>query len=190
MMIAWTLALTLTVAASFTENQKRYLSPFDTIQLMKMLFDTEHPYPDCRTLTEQHRNLLGDNSPVTGSPASPSPNFVFVEWYQGCMDQLVSHVWSSSMSENATEKGWPFFPKGLISSRDSIYNLTDQQRKSVLNHQIEYFLGGPEVLQDYGLISHDTLLVKMEEIWLSEDPIYSVPKVTRYLLLRDEFLSY
>lgn len=182
---------------SFASRQIRYMTPFDLIQLLRVTFpvpDLTQVDGDCTKLTDENRGLIGDNSPLTGTPIFDEPSSGFVRWYAGCLNSYLEQYASQTSNDPKIFYGETL--GAMINSAtvpSSVFlDLPADLQKRIVLEIVEKMVGPDEVIADFGYFTGADALA--DHVLQSLDAKMSVKEaVTRIYFLvgiRDEFLSY
>lgn len=200
-----TLALiALNLGFSWEENQIRYLAPMDLLLLIDQKFpvakdDGTFVSSECVILNNNNRGLVGDNTPASGMPLSPSPTPAFIQYYVKCLEfrfDLSMKTKDAAISER-------FFGPDMVkyvAQGGNTYNwksIPEETQKSMITHIVTEMLGPSEVIADRGYASGTEEVVlqimkqlKKRSVSYIMDHVEVSKRAHIMVALREEFMSY
>ena len=158
--------------ASFAENQRRYLAPFDFYTLLMQKYPVvQVNHSNCHILSRKKLSSAGASQPLTGQAASRTPNASFVSWYGKCIRQYLRRTLRVPSDRNrevgvrlqAVEILLPKAlqaegtPEEIIQHAEQLIssgqwkNLSQREKYLLMRHAVNYLLGPNAVLRDISL---------------------------------------
>lgn len=198
--------------ASFEENSRRYMSYYDLINSMKIIFtgnevvSAANVSTDCIAVTESTQADLAYNSPATGEPAISSPNSNYVRWIGNCVSSYFNFIGRKTPDTNlllsektkrflttfADSQGWPqhvyFFQFHTV----DLKSIPEDIQIDMIEYAFDAIFGSEAAFNQFKLIDAKSYKASVKEHLKKQN--YSVAKALEVIVLnfltRDEFLSY
>lgn len=176
--------------ASYEETSRRYLTNHEIIQALETII----PLAACsKESLAKEGSSLGENTPLTGQPVSPTPgqstvalitrclsgSFKFLSWSNPAIVNLVGKEIHETMNRENYAGYWEKY--------------SEQTQKQVIASMVYNILGSDETIKDFDIVEPEALKAKIFEALKKQPNITNmevVTFVTINLVLRDEFLSY
>ncbi|MGE0632809.1 MAG: hypothetical protein AB7O96_10390 [Pseudobdellovibrionaceae bacterium] len=208
-----------TAAASFSENHRRYMSPFDVVSSLYNKFPKSREeasghsiFNECGALKSSSYLNLGGKNLISNKPVSEKPSVSFMRFYGVCLMSFVDVDFSAAAFGQKVEKGesrkkWlaRYFPSRLIEGyklesaggfaqffMKTWSSFPAADRLEMTEHLVKHLIGSKKVIEDLGFVKNYEVLISIlqESVDGSKGLSESFPQLIVLIATRDEFLSY
>lgn len=179
--------------ASFEENSRRYLSVLEVKNTLGFYLPS---VTNCN-FEQGGGSALGMNSPLTGTPVSPSPTQATINWIVSCASSGLQYL-PSAQGESSfyllvgPEAKAIFQKEGHTPALFRKWSTLEKSlQKSIIRNMTELLLGSDHVINDFDLIAPDVLRERLFQGASKSSTVQdALSLIFINLALRDEFLSY